>query len=76
MILILSLLFSQPVFAGGPILKVIMNDGPRLNWLRGLDLNQRPSGYEPDARTLLQTPNDLIHIQSLTFLPQLLLLES
>jgi len=20
-----------------------------LNWLRGLDLNQRPSGYEPDA---------------------------
>ena len=20
------------------------------DWLRGLDLNQRPSGYEPDAR--------------------------
>ena len=23
------------------------------DWLRGLDLNQRPSGYEPDARTFL-----------------------
>ena len=22
--------------------------GPRVKWLRGLDLNQRPSGYEPD----------------------------
>ena len=24
------------------------------DWLRGLDLNQRPSGYEPDARTFLR----------------------
>ena len=22
------------------------------DWLRGLDLNQRPSGYEPDSRTI------------------------
>jgi len=25
-----------------------------IDWLRGLDLNQRPSGYEPDVRTLLR----------------------
>ena len=24
-----------------------------LNWLRGTDLNRRPSGYEPDACTFL-----------------------
>ena len=27
----------------------------------GLDLNQRPSGYEPDARTLLHDPFPEIH---------------
>jgi len=30
---------KNPCFAG-----VLLNS----NWLRGLDLNQRPSGYEPD----------------------------
>ena len=28
-------------------------------WLRGLDLNQRPSGYEPDARTFLHVKRTL-----------------
>ncbi len=27
-----------------------------LNWLRGLDLNQRPSGYEPDELPDCSTP--------------------
>src|SRR6266852_4758008 len=27
-----------------------------LNWLRGLDLNQRPSGYEPDELPGCSTP--------------------
>lgn len=26
-----------------------------LNWVQGLDLNQRPSGYEPDERLLVFT---------------------
>ena len=26
------------------------------NWLRGLDLNQRPSGYEPDELPGCSTP--------------------
>ncbi len=26
------------------------------NWLRGLDLNQRPSGYEPDELPSCSTP--------------------
>src|ERR1017187_1278794 len=33
------------------------------NWLRGLDLNQRPSGYEPDELPGCSTPrsrNDII----------------
>ncbi len=28
------------------------------NWLRGLDLNQRPSGYEPDELPGCSTPRD------------------
>ena len=27
-------------------------------WLRGLDLNQRPSGYEPDELPYCSTPQD------------------
>ncbi|MFC3639824.1 hypothetical protein ACFONL_21005, partial [Camelimonas fluminis] len=30
----------------GRLVWAILRDD--LNWLRGLDLNQRPSGYEPD----------------------------
>ena len=30
----------------------------RENWLRGLDLNQRPSGYEPDELPGCSTPRD------------------
>ena len=30
----------------------------RGNWLRGLDLNQRPSGYEPDELPGCSTPRD------------------
>jgi hypothetical protein len=29
---------------------------PKRNWLRGLDLNQRPSGYEPDELPGCSTP--------------------
>src|SRR5690349_13991659 len=29
-----------------------------MNWLRGLDLNQRPSGYEPDELPGCSTPRD------------------
>ena len=29
---------------------------PAENWLRGLDLNQRPSGYEPDELPGCSTP--------------------
>jgi|GEM_PF-3233429 hypothetical protein len=28
----------------------------QVNWLRGLDLNQRPSGYEPDELPGCSTP--------------------
>src|ERR1041384_7590792 len=31
--------------------------GLRLKWLRGLDLNQRPSGYEPDELPGCSTPH-------------------
>jgi hypothetical protein len=31
---------------------------PPGNWLRGLDLNQRPSGYEPDELPGCSTPRD------------------
>ena len=30
----------------------------QVNWLRGLDLNQRPSGYEPDELPGCSTPRD------------------
>ncbi len=30
---------------------------PAKNWLRGLDLNQRPSGYEPDELPGCSTPH-------------------
>ncbi len=29
------------------------------NWLRGLDLNQRPSGYEPDELPCCSTPRPI-----------------
>src|SRR5262252_9318293 len=32
--------------------------GP-VNWLRGLDLNQRPSGYEPDELPGCSTPHQV-----------------
>ena len=35
-----------------------MNHRDRKNWLRGLDLNQRPSGYEPDELPGCSTPRD------------------
>ena len=31
--------------------------GPDYGWLRGLDLNQRPSGYEPDELPDCSTPH-------------------
>src|ERR1700692_3115424 len=37
-------------------------------WLRGLDLNQRPSGYEPDELPDCSTPRQ--HITRLIALPQ------
>ena len=49
---------------------------PRSDWLRGLDLNQRPSGYEPDAPYYTQAPSDLINNKTLPFLTQLLITES
>jgi hypothetical protein len=35
---------------------ILLNIGPRYWWLRGLDLNQRPSGYEPDELPGCSTP--------------------
>src|SRR5215510_2724095 len=36
---------------------------PRIEWLRGLDLNQRPLGYEASAcRDVPTTPNDSGHL--------------
>src|SRR5215208_2374174 len=32
----------------------------KLNWLRGLDLNQRPSGYEPDELPGCSTPRSRV----------------
>ncbi|SOR32324.1 protein of unknown function [Methylorubrum extorquens] len=41
--------------AGG--LRVVCGDvGMCVRWLRGLDLNQRPSGYEPDELPGCSTP--------------------
>jgi hypothetical protein len=34
------------------------DDVQQVNWLRGLDLNQRPSGYEPDELPGCSTPRD------------------
>ena len=39
---------------------------PRDHWLRGLDLNQRPSGYEPDELPLLHPA--IINIMTLSIL--------
>ena len=41
--------------------RLCRGDGLRMNddfeiWLRGLDLNQRPSGYEPDELPGCSTP--------------------
>jgi hypothetical protein len=44
-----------------------------LKWLRGLDLNQRPSGYEPDELPGCSTPRSRININAtLPFLGQVL----
>ena len=34
------------------------------NWLRGLDLNQRPSGYEPDELPGCSTPRSSLNLQA------------
>ena len=48
------------VTASLPILKNVdaISFRHRGNWLRGLDLNQRPSGYEPDELPGCSTPRD------------------
>ena len=38
------------------IKKPLNTRGLILKWLRGLDLNQRPSGYEPDELPDCSTP--------------------
>ena len=52
-------------FIGGHLVKSLLDDGhevvcadvkPQENWLRGLDLNQGPSGYEPDELPDCSTP--------------------
>ena len=49
-------LTKHPETRGGINEKIKMFNYWLSDWLRGLDLNQRPSGYEPDARTLLPDP--------------------
>ncbi len=46
-----------------PGLKLIKSPltGAFINWLRGLDLNQRPSGYEPDELPDCSTPRQTGH---------------
>jgi hypothetical protein len=34
-----------------------MEPGPEIDWLRGLDLNQRPLGYEPNELPDCSTPH-------------------
>ncbi len=36
--------------------KLLAQHSVEKNWLRGLDLNQRPSGYEPDELPGCSTP--------------------
>jgi hypothetical protein len=36
--------------------------GLKKSWLRGLDLNQRPSGYEPDELPGCSTPRSMAGI--------------
>lgn len=38
--------------ANNHIYVIFMSDFITLNWLRGPDLNRRPSGYEPDGVTV------------------------
>jgi hypothetical protein len=38
-----------------PLNKKALGRGPRaLNWVQGLELNQRPSGYEPNPQVVGQ----------------------
>ena len=37
-----------------------ISQNPCQHWLRGLDLNQRPSGYEPDELPYCSTPHQYI----------------
>ena len=43
---------KAPAFGWGLVVSVVLG----LFWLRGLDLNQRPSGYEPDELPGCSTP--------------------